>query len=84
MIDLAKLAIYRKYGGDADAWTRIATVSEKQVISQQDWQEIDELRQRLTVAKLGSPSTRFDLATEELLQARVGDAAAVELLKEFS
>lgn len=51
MINKKKILIYRKYDGNLDAWARIATLDEKESMSDDDWYLIDELIQDIIISK---------------------------------
>lgn len=51
MINKKKILIYRKYDGNLDAWVRIATLDEKESMSDDDWYLIDELIQDIIISK---------------------------------
>lgn len=50
MINKEKISVYKKYGGDPDAWARIATSQEKSVMSDDDWYLIDSLVQDVIIS----------------------------------
>ena len=51
MINKKKILIYRKYDGNLDAWARIATLDEKESMSDDDWYLIDELIQDIIISR---------------------------------
>lgn len=57
MINNKKVLIYRKYEGNLDAWARIATLEEKEIMSDDDWYLIDELIQDVIISKQNMEET---------------------------
>ena len=51
MITKEKISIYKKFGGDSDAWARIGTPEEKKIMSDDDWYIIDSLIQDIIISK---------------------------------
>jgi len=45
MITKEKISIYKKYEGNPNAWARIGTSEEKELMSDDDWFLIDSLIQ---------------------------------------
>jgi hypothetical protein len=77
MITLDKLAVYRKYGGDVDAWQRAGGPS-RDVISGEDWIAIANL---LTMYKRNLVSKGFgDRICERLSRLTADRATAEELM----
>jgi len=59
MLTLKKIGLYRKYGGDIDAWTRFGTPNEHSLMTDTDWYRIGELVQMLTLVKSGKASPNY-------------------------
>lgn len=57
MINNKKVLIYRKYEGNLDVWARIATLEEKEIMSDDDWYLIDELIQDVIISKQNMEET---------------------------
>lgn len=51
MITKNKILVYKKYDGDLDAWARIGTSEEKNIMSDDDWYLIDSLIQEIIISK---------------------------------
>jgi hypothetical protein len=80
MITLDKLAVYRKYGGDVDAWQRAGSPS-CDVISGEEWSAITNLLQELTMYKRNLVSKGYgDQICERLSQWTADRATAEELM----
>lgn len=63
MISEEKILIYKKYEGDPDAWARIGTTAEKNMMSDEDWYLIDLLIQDIVISK-GNLDRILDKNTE--------------------
>ena len=84
MITTEKLRIHQRYSGDIDGWARVGSASEKQNMTDQDWRDIDELLQRLSLEKNVPVAESFCAETAQLLVERVSDHAVVEQLKSLA
>ncbi|TCO81496.1 hypothetical protein EV699_108127 [Plasticicumulans lactativorans] len=81
MIDARKLAIYRRYGGDADAWARLGTADEKAALRDADWIAIRDLLQELALVAGGRAAPRYARAIDARLRASTADAAVAAALE---
>lgn len=81
MIDARKLAIYRRYGGDADAWARLGTADEKAALRDADWATIRNLLQELALVAGGRAAPRYARAITARLHALAADATVVAALE---
>ena len=59
MITQKKLEIYKRYDGDIDGWVRVGDKEEKKIMSDNDWFEIQDLIQKITILKRGLASEEF-------------------------
>jgi len=59
MITLKHLKIYKKYGGDGDAFVRSCTKKEKYLMTFDDWKLIEEFIQGLIIIRNNSASSTF-------------------------
>ena len=50
MITKKILNIYKKYNGDIDSWVRFGSLEEKEIMSDDNWYQIDSLIQEVVIA----------------------------------
>ena len=50
MITKKILKIYKKYNGDIDSWARFGSLEEKEIMSDDNWYQIDSLIQEVVIA----------------------------------
>ena len=79
-----KLRICDRYGGDADGWARTRDHSEHQLMSDDDWHQIGQLRHRLWLERHERVSAEFVRETERLVTERVAGEDAVRLLRQLT
>ena len=84
MITAEKLRIYQRYHGDIDGWVRVRNASEMSAMTDQDWLDISELLQRLSLEKSVPVVESFRADTAHLLTERVADATTANQLKELA
>ena len=53
MINKENLSIYNKYSGNVDAWARLGDSTEKSIINDSIWFEIDNLHQDIELINKG-------------------------------
>ena len=75
MITEQKLAIFEKYNGDIDAWTRAGTPQEKKTMSDPDWYEITEILQGLSLTQMGTNGKGGKSFAERIQQSIKAHAA---------
>jgi hypothetical protein len=84
VITNAKLDIYARYRGDADGWARSGTVSELQMLHDEEWYLIDELLSGIKAASSGLASDSFSQEVKGKLRAAVADAHVERRLREIA
>jgi hypothetical protein len=84
MITLAKLALYRRCGGDVDLWARTRRRRTSEDITAADWQLIDELLQRIHVVKAGLASPEWEARTRDLIAQHVEDGEVAARLYAYA
>ncbi|WP_020483202.1 hypothetical protein [Methylomonas sp. MK1] len=83
MISLEKVAIYRKFAGDIDGWARMASASEKAILTGDDWRQIDSIAQDFGLVQAGLASTRYAENLHKRIAESVTDAETLAALKEL-
>jgi hypothetical protein len=83
MIDLEKIAIYKKFAGDIDGWARMASASEKAILTGDDWRQIDSFVQDFGLVQAGLASTRYAEKLHARIAESVSDAYTMAALKEL-
>ena len=78
-----KLRIFQRYRGDVDGWARVRDRHEHNVMSDDDWSDIEELRHRLWLQEHEAVAPEFAARTEQLIRERLLDKRAGELLREL-
>lgn len=73
MLTVAKLEIYRHYGGDQDGWTRHARDDMRAGIDSADWRLIDELLLGLGLVACGQASPAYAQALGQRIAAVTAD-----------
>jgi hypothetical protein len=84
MITAEKLRIYESYSGDMDGWARVRDASGLRAMTDQDWFDIGELLQRLSLQKSVPVAESYRAATAQLPAERVADSATANRLKEIA
>ena len=79
MLTHEKLNVYQRYAGDADAWAR-ARVSDRQVLSDEDWATISELLDRISLKSSGATAKSFDDETAAMVEALSIDCGVADEL----
>jgi hypothetical protein len=69
-----KLRVFEKYHGNVDAWARLATQDEKELLKDEDWYEISNVIQHLAILKKRLASPDNDEAINQILALQVGDS----------
>ena len=72
-LTIAKLEIYRRYGGDLDGWARHARDVQRAGIDDADWALIDELLLGLDLVARGEASASYTQALERRLAEACAD-----------
>ena len=83
MLTLDKLAVYRRFGGDIDAWARSSKPGDPSAMTDGDWFLIDELRQALAMVASGLAAPEFSASVEGRLVACTADEQTRHALREF-
>jgi hypothetical protein len=74
MLTVAKLDIYRQYGGDIDGWARHARDALRAGIDDTDWALIDDLLLGLDLVARGEASLSYAQALEHRIAEVCADA----------
>ncbi len=83
MLTLAKIRVYRKYGGDMDGWARTKNPDDCSLITDDEWLLIDSLVQKLTLVKNGKASPAYAKRISVELHRRVESEEAINELMEL-
>jgi hypothetical protein len=70
MITHGKVAIYKKYNGDIDAWARVGTKEEKILMQDNDWVQIEDAVQAILLIKNGHASDIFSASIKQKLKGQ--------------
>jgi hypothetical protein len=82
MLTLAKIRVYRKYGGDIDGFARAKNQNDYTVITDDEWFLIDSLVQKLFLVKNGKASPEYaERISVEVHQNVEGEEAINELME---
>jgi len=79
MITAQKLAIYRKFDGDDDGWSR-AGCPGREHFADGDWEEIRNMLQELTLLKRGFAAEDYAERIRQKLSAKTSDASVAQTL----
>jgi hypothetical protein len=83
MITSEKLAIYKKFGGDEDGWSRAGSPG-VDVVSFDDWLSIRNLLQELTMLKQNLASKQYADEINKRLAETVADPEALKALLDLA
>jgi hypothetical protein len=82
MLTLAKIRVYRKYGGDIDGFARAKNQNDYSVITDDEWFLIDSLVQKLFLVRNGkAPPEYAKRISVEVHQNIEGEEAINELME---
>ena len=84
MLTKQKLAIYQKYRGDVDMWTRAGSKKEKEEMTDGDWSERWSLFQQLQNLERGQLSDEFAARVRNRLQELAPDSELQMELKAYA
>jgi hypothetical protein len=66
MLTMSKVHTYKRFNGDIDGWARVSRKSNSD-ITENEWTQLDQLIQKLTICKKGLGSEDYCMnANEEL------------------
>lgn len=82
MITKEKLALYRKYGGDIDAWAR--RPNSKGLMKDDDWLLIESLVQDILLTHNGNASLEYIDKVHAKLKLLCDSDATIEQLREIA
>lgn len=80
MITKIKLNIYVKYHGDIDAFSRIGTDIEKQILNDKDWIFIDDLIQDIRLSKNHILSKERESELHKKIERNLEDKDTLKIL----
>ena len=75
MLDLRKLELYVRCGGDIDAHARMASATEKAELPEDEFRLMDELLMQLATLRTGLASAAFASAVHARIEAVTADDA---------
>jgi len=84
MITNEKLRIYERFNGDADEFSRWATPGERNLITDQEWNLIDELVQNVSIIQAGLASSGFEAKVRERVSEAIDDRQVRDVLFRLS
>jgi Spy/CpxP family protein refolding chaperone len=84
MITVAKIKVYQRFAGDIDGFARGGTPAEKGAITGEEWSQIEQLLQRLSLMKNMPVADSYRSETTQLLSASVSDEAALAELNKLA
>ena len=76
MLTLSKIELYGRFKGDSDGFSRSGVDPRAANMTHDDWRQIAELKQALSVIESGLASQAFIAATEAKLLVAVPDEVA--------
>lgn len=74
MITAEKLKVFEKYLGSVDAWARLGSPEEKELLKDADWYNISNAIQHLTILKKGLASPQDNEVINQVLAQQSGDS----------
>jgi hypothetical protein len=80
MIYENQILLFISYSGDSDSWARSASKEERQTLSNDIWNKLDDIVNRLALLKTGTASIEFISATDELLKSEIPNTELVQKL----
>ena len=83
MITTEKLKIFDKYKGDIDAFARVGRETEKKVITDYEWQLIDNLKQDIELINKGLSSSDYNSKTISQIKSNTDKNAFDTLSKQI-
>jgi hypothetical protein len=81
MITAVGVQIFLKYKGDDDAFSRSATKSEREQLSNNDWHLIDQLLTRIAIVRDGLAANEYSADTDKLLTDHCANPDAITSLR---
>ena len=82
MLTLAKIRVYRKYGGDIDGLARANNPDDCSLVTDEEWFLIDSLVQKLFLIKNGKASPDYaERISVEMRQIVEGEEVINELME---
>jgi len=84
MITKEKLEIYRHFNGDIDGWARIGTSTQKRIMSDKDWGEIDNILQDLLLVNGKTVSDEFKKKIYENLKTHTDNESTMDEILSMS
>ena len=84
LLTVEQISIYKKYGGDDDGFSRVATSREKSVMTGVSWARVSELVQLLFGVQRGTVTAAFAQQIMSDVRASCADQAAVDALSQLA
>lgn len=84
MLTLAKVRVYRKYGGDIDGLARAKDPDDCSLITDEEWFLIESLVQKIYLVKHGKASPAYAAQIADELKQSIEGEEALRELKEIA
>lgn len=84
MITQTKLEIYKRYNGDIDGRVRVGDENEKNQISDNDWFEIQNLIQKISLLKNDLTSEPYAKEIKEILRTQTDSNETAKIIFELA
>lgn len=84
MLTLAKIRVYREYGGDIDGFARAKDSNDCSLITDDEWFLIDSLAQKLFLIKNGKASPEYAKSILDEVRRNAEDEEAISELMELA
>ena len=84
MITVEKIRIYQRFCGDVDGFSRGGTESEIRAITDEEWHQIGQIVQRLSLIKTMPVTDGYKSETSQLISTWVSDESALAELNRLA
>jgi hypothetical protein len=84
VITADKLKIYEAFRGDLDMWVRAGSGRDKEMMSDADWRQIEQLLGEITLVDRGLASEDFARRVETSLRDNTADAMVAAQLRQMA
>ena len=79
-----KIAIFKKFGRDADFWIRLGSKKDKKIMSDDDWGLIESLIQDIHIINTGNASEEFCKRVDAQLKKVCENNVVIEEVKKLA
>jgi len=83
MITSEKILIYKKYNGDIDHFARVGSSRDKSILTDLEWNQIDNLIQDIELSKKGLTSQEFNNKMHKRIAELIDSEETLEQIKEL-